>query len=111
MKKDPQLYVIHILQAVANIEEYAGDDYEAFCKDRKAYDAILRNLQTMSESTKHLPDEVKARHQAIDWRAIAGFRNILVHDYLEGIEQRLIWDIIKDYVPMLKDAMLLEKKD
>jgi uncharacterized protein with HEPN domain len=50
--------------------------------DRMRYDAIPRNLQTMSEATQRLSQETKNRYQHISWRDIAGFRNILVHDYL-----------------------------
>jgi uncharacterized protein with HEPN domain len=48
-------------------------------------DAVLRNLQTMTESTQRLSDALKAAHPDVEWRRIIAFRNVLVHDYL-GID-------------------------
>ena len=45
-------------------------------------DAVIRNLQILSESTQKVSESLKQQHPEINWRAIAGFRNILVHDYL-----------------------------
>lgn len=74
-------------------------------------DAVLRNLHTMSESTQRLPDTLKAARPEIEWDRIAGFRNVLVHDYL-GIDLEKIWEIIRSDLPDLKGAILdiLEKK-
>jgi uncharacterized protein with HEPN domain len=44
-------------------------------------DAVIRNLQVLAESTKRLSDALKAAHPGTNWSAIAGFRNLLVHDY------------------------------
>ncbi|GBF52998.1 nucleotidyltransferase [Microcystis sp. 0824] len=49
-------------------------------------DAIIRRLQTLAESTQRLSEELKANIPDVDWRNISGFRNILVHDYLGGID-------------------------
>jgi len=44
-------------------------------------DAILRNLQVLCESAQRLSEESKSQHPEVDWRAMSGFRNVLVHDY------------------------------
>ena len=49
-------------------------------------DAIVKRLQTLSETTQRLSEELKAEISGVDWRNISGFRNILVHDYLGGID-------------------------
>lgn len=67
---------------MARIEEYVQGGREAFLQSRLIQDAVLRNLQTLAESTQRLSDEFKRAHPDIDWRAIAGFPNVLVHDYL-----------------------------
>jgi uncharacterized protein with HEPN domain len=56
-------------------------------------DAVIRNLQTMAESAQRIPATLKASHPAIDWRAISGFRNILVHDYL-GVDLEQVWNVV-----------------
>lgn len=67
-------------------------------------DAIVRNLQILSESTQRLSDEIKERESEIDWFKIAGFRNVLVHDYL-GLDIERVWDILKKDMPVLKKAI------
>jgi uncharacterized protein with HEPN domain len=67
-------------------------------------DAIVRNLQTLSESTQRLSDEIKETESEIDWFRIAGFRNVLVHDYL-GLDIERVWNILKKDMPILKKAI------
>ena len=65
-------------------------------------DAVLRRLQTLAESTQRLSTETKEKIPNIDWRSISGFRNILVHDYLGGIDLDIVWEVINKYLPELK---------
>jgi uncharacterized protein with HEPN domain len=102
--KDDRLFLLHISESLARIEEYVAEGREAFLADHKTQDAVLRNLQTMAESTQRLSEELKATRPEIDWRGIAGLRNILVHDYL-GISLPRVWEIVEDFVPQLKDAV------
>lgn len=80
--KDDHLYLIHIRECLERIEQYTAEGTTAFFADTRTQDAVLRNLQVMAESTQRLSEELKAKHPAVDWRNIAGFRNVLVHDYL-----------------------------
>lgn len=66
-------------------------------------DAVLRNLQTMAEATMRLSPAVTLTEPGIDWRALTGFRNILVHNYL-GIDLDQVWAITQREVPALRDA-------
>ena len=73
-------------------------------------DAVLRNLQTLAEATQGLSEETKAGHPQVEWRRIAAFRNVLVHNYL-GIDLEAIWDIVQRDLPELKRviAVMLEE--
>ncbi|NCC33177.1 MAG: DUF86 domain-containing protein, partial [Chloroflexia bacterium] len=75
-----------------------------FLTDTLIQDAVLRNLQTMAESTQRLSDSCKARYPELDWRAIAGFRNVVAHNYL-GISLARIWQIIQRDLPPLQQAI------
>jgi len=99
--KDDRLYLIHIRESIARIGEYTGEGREAFFADRRTQDAILRNLQTLAESTQRLSADLKAAHPEVDWRGISGLRNILVHDYL-GINLVRVWEIVERDLPLLK---------
>ncbi|MBC8481134.1 MAG: DUF86 domain-containing protein [Planctomycetes bacterium] len=103
--KDDKLYLIHISECIERIESYvSGLDKDAFLESSLVQDAVIRNLQVMSESTQHLSDETKQKRQEIEWYKIAGFRNILVHDYL-GVDMEMVWNIISKEIPILRDAI------
>jgi uncharacterized protein with HEPN domain len=68
------------------------------------YDAVVRNLQILAESTQKISSEIKAKYQQVPWRDISGFRNILVHDYLEGIDENAVWNVIILDLPKLKSS-------
>ena len=67
-------------------------------------DAVLRNLQTLAESTQRLSAPAKERQPQVPWREISAFRNVLVHDYL-GVNANRIWNIVMSDVPPLKRAI------
>lgn len=110
--KDDRLYLLHIKEAIEWIEEFTIAGENEFFGDRKTQDAVLRNLHTLSESTQHLSNELKEQHPEIDWRTIAAFRNVVVHDYL-GVDLDRIWDIVEDDLPTLKKRIgaILEEKE
>jgi uncharacterized protein with HEPN domain len=99
--KDDRLYLIHVHESSARIEEYTAEGREAFFADTRTQDAVLRNLQTLAESTQRLSADLKAAHPEVDWRGISGLRNILVHDYL-GINLARVWEIVERDLPVLK---------
>jgi uncharacterized protein with HEPN domain len=101
--KDDAVYLKHILESIRRIEENTSGGREEFLRSHTLQDAVLRSLQTLSESTQRLSDALKAQHPEIEWKKIAAFRNILVHDYL-GIDMERIWEIIQRDVPALKRA-------
>ena len=75
------IYLQHMLECIDRIEKYTGHDNPRFFDDTMLQDAVLRVLQIMAESSQRVSDETKRACPDIDWRAISGFRNILVHDY------------------------------
>ena len=102
--KDDRLYLIHISECIARIEDYASGGEDSFLRSSLVQDAVLRNLQTLAESTQRLSDALKSEHTEVDWRRIAGFRNILVHDYL-GVDVPQVWEIVERELPSLKSSV------
>ena len=102
MKQD-RVYVVHILDMISNVEDLTVQGREAFMAAKHDRAAVLHYLQTMAKSTQRLSDEIKATHPEIDWDAISGFRNRLVHGYLD-INMDVVWSVIADYLPDLKYA-------
>lgn len=69
------------------------------------YDATLRNLQTLSEATQRLPDDLKRPYPAIPWQQISGFHNILVHNYLGDIDAATVQATVQQHLPPLEAAV------
>lgn len=110
--KGNMLYLIHIQECIQRIQEYTEDGEETFRNSRLIQDAVIRNLQTLSESTMRLSDDIKEKYGDIDWGQIAAFRNVIVHDYL-GIDLDKIWNILEEDLPELKlaiEEMILENQ-
>ncbi len=103
--KDDRLYLIHISECIERIESYiTKKDKQQFLDSSLIQDAIIRNLQVLSESTQRLSDAAKESMSEVDWFKIAGFRNVLVHDYL-GIDIERVWNILEKDLPALKKAV------
>lgn len=103
--KDDKLYLIHINECIGRIESYIeGKTKQDFLDSELIQDAVIRNLQTLAESTQRLSDAAKESQNKVDWFKIAGFRNVLVHDYL-GIDIERIWNILEKELPGLKEAI------
>lgn len=64
----------------------------------------MRNLQTLTESSQRLSDEVKATEPEISWRELAGFRNVIVHGNL-GVDLDAVWLVVEQDLPALADAI------
>lgn len=102
--KDERLYLVHIRDAIFRIQAYTASGHAEFLKNEMRQDAVLRNLHTMAEATTRLTEATRATRPEIAWRAIAGLRNVIVHDYL-GIDLERVWSIVERDLPPLKAAV------
>ena len=90
----------HMRECIARVCEYTGLDHARFEGSRMVQDAVVRNLQTLTESSQRLSDEIKATEPQVPWRELAGFRNVLVHGYL-GIDLAAVWAVVEQDLPGL----------
>ncbi len=79
-------------------------------ENTKTQDAVMRNLQTLAESTQRLSDDLRQKYPDVEWRNIAAFRNVAIHDY-RGIDLSQTWDIVADDLPVLKRQIEAIVKD
>jgi len=103
--KDDGVYVQHILRCITRIEQYTEGGRKTFFSSTLVQDAVVRNLQTLAESTQRLSERVKSRHREVDWKALSGFRNVLVHDYM-GVDLEYVYRAISQDMPRLKAACM-----
>ncbi|ACK66957.1 protein of unknown function DUF86 [Rippkaea orientalis PCC 8801] len=103
---EDRVYLEYILDCIDKIKKYSQGGKEEFLANSMISDAIIRRLQTLAESTQRLSEELKANIPEVDWRNISGFRNILVHDYLGGIDLNTVWDVVENYLDDLREHIL-----
>ncbi|MGH9435155.1 MAG: HepT-like ribonuclease domain-containing protein [Terriglobia bacterium] len=102
--KDDRIYLRHILECIRRIEEDTRTGRAGFFDSHTLQDAVIRNLQTLSESTQRLPNSLNASRPDIKWSHVGAFRNLLVHNHL-GIDLEIVWQIVQEDVPALKRAI------
>ena len=64
-------------------------------------DAVIRNVEVIGEAAKRVSAEARGRLASLDWRAICGMRDVLIHDYF-GVDFELVWDVVRNRVPELR---------
>jgi uncharacterized protein with HEPN domain len=94
----------HMLDCLTRINEYTGHEKARFDGSHLVQDAVIRNLQTLAESSQRLSAEIKATEMQIPWRELSGFRNVIVHDYL-GIDLDAVWLVVEQDLPPFSEAL------
>jgi uncharacterized protein with HEPN domain len=93
-RRSSDLLLYDILQSIEKIEEYIHNiSLEKLLHDERTKDAILRNIQVIGDASKNLPAEFIEKHPDIDWRGIAGMRNIITHRCFH-VDWYLVWTSI-----------------
>ena len=106
MKKDPKVFLTHILESIQLIEEYSQKLSETkFHKDRLLQDAVIRRLEIIGEAVKNLPVSFKTKHLDIPWKQMAGMRDVLIHEYFD-VDLFLTWQVVKQELPLVKKKLL-----
>lgn len=89
---------------VDRIFDYTNAERSRFDASRLVQDAVIRNLQTLAESSQRLSSEIKGTEPQIPWRELAGFRNVIVHGYL-GVDLGAVWLVVEQDLPALAEAV------
>jgi len=100
MKKD-RIYLMHILDAIRKVKQYVSVGYEEFMAHSHWQDAVMRQLEIIGEATKRLSEGLRIQHPAVQWRRIAGLRDVLIHDYM-GVDLEAVWQVTQRGVPELE---------
>ena len=106
MPKEHRVYIEDIKEATNKIEKYTRNlAFTKFRKNDLVIDAVIRNLEIIGEATKRIPNHVKEKAPDIEWKKIAGLRDILIHEYF-GVDLEIIWDIVKNKLPTLNKRVI-----
>jgi uncharacterized protein with HEPN domain len=97
-----------ILHHIDLVQQFAaGQDFEAFNTDTLRIYAVIRCLEIISEASRRLSDDLKARHPGIAWKEMAGAGNVYRHDYQDVASQR-VWDTVRLALPPLRIVIVAE---
>jgi uncharacterized protein with HEPN domain len=103
-------YLRHILvEANYLVERSAGLSFDAFAADETLRRAFVRSLEIIGEAAKRVSEDFRTQHPTVEWRAMAGMRDRLIHDYF-GVDFELVWDVVHRRIPELRTqiATILE---
>jgi len=102
------LRLTDIIEAVRHVRaELSGTTLDDFEADWRKRWLVERGLEIVSEASRHLTEELKARHPAIPWPKVAGIGNILRHEY-QRVAAPILWKLVRDDLPELEVACVEE---
>lgn len=102
MSFEPRDYLRHILvEADYLLASRTGLTFDAFMTNETLQRAFVRSLEIIGEAAKKVPREFRSQYPDIEWRAMAGMRDRLIHDYF-GVDYEIVWDVVQSRIPELR---------
>jgi uncharacterized protein with HEPN domain len=106
-------YLRHIQDDAQYLVEASREvSWQEFSNDETLKRAFVRSIEVIGEATKNLSTETRDRYPAVEWRAMAGMRDRLVHGYF-GVDYEIVWEVATEKAPQLGEAIgvILEEED
>jgi len=102
MPRDFEVYLEDIREAIDKVRNYTvGLTRESFEQEAMMIDAVIRNLEIIGEAAKMVSESIRARFPLVEWKKIAGLRDILAHHYFE-VDLDIVCDILQNKLPELE---------
>ncbi len=105
MSKSPEEYLKDILKEINYLQsDSANITLVDLLHDETRMRAFSRSLEIIGEASKNVPEEFRKSHLEVDWKAMAGMRDRLIHGYF-AVDYEIVWDVIKTELPKLKEQL------
>ncbi len=105
MKKDDLVYLGHVLEQIEKIERTTKSiSRQDFDSNEELKDATIRRLEIIGEAVKNISEDFKKDYPKVQWKRMAGTRDIIIHRYFE-VDWDIVWEIVKINVSELKNQI------
>lgn len=105
MSRSLSLYLANILSSIEKIQNYTRSiTYDELIEDGRTLDAVIHNFYIIGEATKQIPETIRIKYSQVEWKKIAGLRDIIAHAYF-SLNTQIIWSIIQTKLEPLKGAV------
>lgn len=101
-KRSALLFLADILESIDKVQRYTADmSFEEFAYDDMTVDAVVRNLEIIGEAARQVSPELRELYPSIDWVAVVGFRNVVIHEYFD-VDLEIVWTIATQRLSQLQ---------
>jgi len=101
--KDDRLYLHHMRERCHRITRFIAPGKQAFRESEALQDAVIRNVEVIGEAAKRVTAATRARMPELDWKAICGIRDVLIHDYIGDLDE--VWNVASLRIPELQATL------
>jgi uncharacterized protein with HEPN domain len=100
-----RLFLADMISAAEEILEETGSiTREEFDARRTVRKSVMLSFIVLGEAAKQIPDEIRARYPNVDWKGMAGFRDVITHSYFR-VDYKVMWDIARNEVPGIREEL------
>lgn len=105
MQREPKVFLEDMYTAAVKIETFTkGLSFDDFVGNDLVSDAVIKNILVSGEATKNIPNQIRMDNPQIEWRKMAGMRDMMIHGYF-SINYRIVWDVVQNKIPTLKQQV------